>query len=195
MDIKELTRRFSQLKSMRGTWESHWQEIADYVLPRRADVTVKRARGDKRTEKVYDSTAINAAELLASSLHGMLTNAASPWFMMRYKDPQFNTDDASMEWLEECTNQMYIVLNRSNFQQEVHELYQDLITFGTAGMMIEKDEEKGLRFSTRHISEIYIQENEFGRVDTVYRKFKMSARAAFGMFGDVSEKIFCIYLL
>lgn len=189
MDIKELTRRFSQLKSMRGTWESHWQEIADYVLPRRADVTVKRARGDKRTEKVYDSTAINAAELLASSLHGMLTNAASPWFMMRYKDPQFNTDDASMEWLEECTNQMYIVLNRSNFQQEVHELYQDLITFGTAGMMIEKDEEKGLRFSTRHISEIYIQENEFGRVDTVYRKFKMSARGAFGMFGDVSEKI------
>ena len=50
-DVKELIKRFSQLKSQRGTWDSHWQEIADYVLPRRADVTVKRARGDKRTEK------------------------------------------------------------------------------------------------------------------------------------------------
>ena len=155
-DVKELIKRFSQLKSQRGTWDSHWQEIADYVLPRRADVTVKRARGDKRTEKIFDSTAINAAELLASSLHGMLTNAASPWFSMSYKDRALNLDDASMEWLEECTNQMYIVLNRSNFQQEIHELYQDLITFGTAGMIIEKDETSGLRFSTRHISEIYL---------------------------------------
>tara|TARA_Y100000592_G_scaffold82679_1_gene131627 strand:- start:807 stop:2387 length:1581 start_codon:yes stop_codon:yes gene_type:complete len=189
MDIKELIRRFSQLKTTRGTWESHWQEIADYVLPRRADVTTKRARGDKRTEKIFDSTAINAAELLASSLHGMLTNAASPWFMMKYKDSEFNRDDAAMEWLEEATHQMYIILNRSNFQQEVHELYADLITFGTGSMMIEKDEVSGLRFSTRHISEIYIQENEFGRVDTVYRKFKMSARAAFQMFGEVSSKI------
>ena len=188
-DVKELIKRFSQLKSQRGTWDSHWQEIADYVLPRRADVTVKRARGDKRTEKIFDSTAINAAELLASSLHGMLTNAASPWFSMSYKDRALNLDDASMEWLEDCTNQMYIVLNRSNFQQEIHELYQDLITFGTAGMIIEKDEEAGLRFSTRHISEIYIQENEFGRVDTVYRLFKMSARSAVNMFGTEYEKI------
>ena len=119
----------------------------------------------------------------------MLTNAASPWFMMNYKEPGLNADDKAMEWLEECTKQMYVVLNRSNFQQEIHELYQDLITFGTAGMMIEQDEDKVLRFSTRHISEIYIQENEFGRVDTVYRKFKMSAKGAMSMFGDVSKKI------
>ena len=54
-NVKELVHRFSQLKSTRGTWESHWQEIADYVLPRRADVTTKRARGDKRTEKIFDT--------------------------------------------------------------------------------------------------------------------------------------------
>lgn len=189
IDPKELVRRYSKLKSNRGTWESHWQEIADYVLPRRADIVTQYSKGEKRTEKVFDSSAINAAELLASSLHGMLTNAASPWFMMNYKEPSLNGDDKAMEWLEECTNQMYVVLNRSNFQQEIHELYQDLITFGTAGMMIEQDEEKVLRFSTRHISEIFIQENEFGRVDTLYRKFKMSAKGAVNMFGDVSQKI------
>ncbi len=189
INTQELVRRFSKLKSARGTWETHWQEIADYVLPRRADIVTKFSKGEKRTERVFDSSAINAAELLASSLHGMLTNAASPWFMMNYKEPGLNADDKAMEWLEECTKQMYVVLNRSNFQQEIHELYQDLITFGTAGMMIEQDEDKVLRFSTRHISEIYIQENEFGRVDTVYRKFKMSAKGAVSLFGDVSKKI------
>ena len=186
---KEIVDRYSKLKVLRGTWESHWQEIGDYVLPRRADVTKKQARGSKRTELVYDSTAIHAAELLASSLHGMLTNAASPWFSLQFKDPLLDADDAVNEWLEECTHQMYMAFNRSNFQQEVHELYLDLIAFGTGCMFVERSDVEPLRFSTRHISEIFIQENEKGVVDTVIRKFKMSARAAFNMFGAATQEI------
>mgnify|MGYP003132480920 FL=1 len=186
---KEIVDRYSKLKVLRGTWESHWQEIGDYVLPRRADVTKKQAKGSKRTELVYDSTAIHAAELLASSLHGMLTNAASPWFSLQFKDPLLDADDAVNEWLEECTHQMYMAFNRSNFQQEIHELYLDLITFGTGCMFVERSDVEPLRFSTRHISEIFIQENEKGVVDTVIRKFKMSARAAFNMFGAATQEI------
>jgi hypothetical protein len=76
--------------------------------------------------------------------------------------------------------------NKSNFQQEIFELYHDLITFGTAAMFIEEDDEDILKFSTRHINEIFIAENDKGRIDTVFRKFKLSARAAIQKFGDVS---------
>ena len=80
--------------------------------------------------------------------------------------------------------------NRSNFQQEIFELYHDLITFGTAAMFIEEDEEDIVKFSTRHINEIYISENDKGRIDTVFRKFKISARAALQKFGqDASDNI------
>ena len=44
---KELSNQFSKLKGKRQNWESHWQEIADYVLPRRADVNKSRSSGDK----------------------------------------------------------------------------------------------------------------------------------------------------
>ena len=47
-----LVDRFQQLRTQRSTWESHWQEIADYMLPRKADITQQRTRGDKRTEHV-----------------------------------------------------------------------------------------------------------------------------------------------
>ena len=41
-----------------------------------------------------------------------------------------------------------------------------------------------------HPREVYIAENKFGEVDTVHRKFTMTARAAFQMFGDaVSDLI------
>ena len=135
----EVAEQFNKLKSKRANWESHWQEIADYVLPRRADVTKSRSSGDKRTTLIFDGTALHACELLSSSLHGMLTNAATPWFSMRFKNEMLAADEESREWLAACTQSMYIALDRSNFQQEIHELYTDLVTFGTSCMMIEED--------------------------------------------------------
>ena len=41
---------------------------------------------------------------------------------------------------------MYTAFNRSNFQQEIFELYHDLITFGTAAMFIEEDDDDIIKF-------------------------------------------------
>ena len=172
-----LVDRFQQLRTQRSTWESHWQEIADYMLPRKADITQQRTRGDKRTELIFDGTAIHALELLSASLHGMLTNAASPWFTLQFKNTELQDDDEAKEWLEGVTNDMYIAFARSNFQQEIQELYQDLIGFGTAAMFITADEKSLVRFHTRHCKEIYIAENNKGIVDSVYRRFSMTAKA------------------
>ncbi len=38
-------------------------------------------------------------------------------------------EDAANEWLQDATDKMYEAFNRSNFQQEIFELYHDLITF------------------------------------------------------------------
>ena len=186
---KALLKRFDRLSSQRQNWETHWQEVADYMMPRKADVTKLRSKGDKRTELIFDSSPLQAVELLAASLHGMLTNPSTPWFSLRFKDEMAEEDEAK-EWLESATDTMYAAFNRSNFQQEIFELYHDLITFGTAAMYIEEDNEDILKFSTRHINEVYIAENDKGRIDTVYRRFKISARAAIQQFGSaVSNKV------
>jgi len=181
--VAQLDRRYKTLQTQRSNWEKHWQELADYMLPRKADITKKRTQGDKRTELIYDGTAIHAVELLSSSLHGMLTSPSTPWFSMRYRNPALQNDDAANEWLEICIDQMYQAFNRSNFQQEIHELYYDLVVFGTSAFYVEGDRD-GLRFSTRHIAEVTVAEDQNGKVDTVYRKFKISARAAAQRFGE-----------
>ena len=178
-----LLKRLDTLAAQRKTWENHWQEIGDYIVPRKADITLSRTPGDKRMEKVFDSTAIHAAELLSASLHGMLTNPSTRWFDLQYQDLDLNTDDEAKEHLEAIVDVMYAEFKRSNFSEQIHELYHDLITFGTGVMMIE-DYEGGVRFSTRHISECYLSEDEWGRVDTVFRKFKMTLRACAKKFGE-----------
>ena len=186
---KNLLKRFDRLKSQRQNWESHWQEVADYMQPRKADVTKSRSKGDKRTELIFDSSPLQSVELLAASLHGMLTNPSTPWFSLRFKEYEMENEDEAKEWLEDATEVMYSAFNKSNFQQEIFELYHDLITFGTAAMFIEEDDDDILKFSTRHINEIYIAENDKGRIDTVFRKFKLSARSAIQKFGAVSTNI------
>lgn len=179
----ELMKRFASLETQRVTWESHWQEIGDYVVPRKADINKVRSPGDKRSELIFDGTAGLAAELLAASLHGMLTNMSTKWFSLQFQNDELNTNDEAREWLGDVERVMYGAFARSNFNEQIHELYHDLITFGTAIMFVEEDDEFELGFSTRHISECYVTENDKGRVDTVYRKFKMPLRAAINRFG------------
>ena len=94
---KQLKDNLSRLMEKRSNWESHWQEVADLMLPRKAEITKERSRGDKRHTQVYDATAIHALELLAASLHGMLTSSANRWFSLRYKETLLNDNDEAKE--------------------------------------------------------------------------------------------------
>ena len=48
---KKLLTRFDRLKGQRQNWETHWQEVADYMMPRKSDVTKKRTRGAPKWSK------------------------------------------------------------------------------------------------------------------------------------------------
>jgi len=85
----KLLARFGRLNSQRVNWENHWQEVADYMMPRKANITKRRTRGDKRNELIFDSSPLQALELLAASLHGMMTNPSTPWFTLKFKDAQW----------------------------------------------------------------------------------------------------------
>lgn len=44
-----IKKRLNTMQSGRGTWEDHWQEILDYVMPRKADIVTKRTKGEKKS--------------------------------------------------------------------------------------------------------------------------------------------------
>jgi len=183
-----IRKRLDKLEADRGTWESHWQEILDYVMPRKAEITFLRSRGEKRTEVIFDSTAITANNLLAASLQGTLTSPSLPWFSLKLRDDDANKIRDIQIWLEDTARRMYAVFNESNFNTEVHEMYLDLCSVGTSAIFVEEANEGflqgGLHFNTLHIAEYFIQENSTGRVDTLYRKYKMTARQAIQEFGE-----------
>jgi len=183
-----IKKRIEKMEAQRATWTDHWQEILDYVMPRKADVTLFRSRGSKRTDVLYDSSAITANNLLAASLQGTLTSPSLAWFSLKLRDEDLNNDREVQMWLEDTARRMYANFNDSNFNTEVHELYLDLCSIGTSAMFIEENQEgvanKGIHFNTLHIAEYFIQEDISGKVDTLYRKYKLTARQAVQEFGE-----------
>jgi len=183
-----IKKRYSEMSSDRGTWEDHWQEILDYVMPRKADVVFVRVKGDKRTEVLFDSTAITANNLLAASLQGTLTSPSLQWFHLKIRNDEINQDRDVQLWLEDSAKRMYDVFNQTNFNTEVHELYLDLCSIGTGCLFVEEGNKgydiDSIHFKTMHISEFYIGENVSGYIDCLYRRYKLTARQAIQEFGE-----------
>ena len=72
---------------------------------------------------------------------------------------------------------MYSAFNRSNFYDVVTEFISDGATCGTAHLLIEEDMERAsINFLVPHFRECFIAENQFKKVDTVYRIYKMTFR-------------------
>jgi hypothetical protein len=189
--VVHLVKRKGKLKAQRGTWETHWQDLSNYVLPNEADFNLSRSRGDKRTTLVYDSTGIHANEMLAAGLHGMLTNPASNWFSLRIKNNQSNLADnsESKEWLEQTTNAILSEIAAPDvaFPSHIHEYYLSLCSIGTACMFVgEPTTREGISFRAIHIDEIFIAENADGIIDTVFRVFKMTVRQIVQKWGEKS---------
>lgn len=188
LEAKDAYKRLEALKSKRSTLDSHLQEIGDYFHPNKNTVTRTGSEGEKRTLHIYDSTGIKSNELLSGFLHGILSNPSSYWFEYTTGITALDKDDAVRKWLQETAHVCHELMNGSNFQTEIHEFYMDLCSFGTAAMFIERDEVDTVRFSTKHIKDCWIEENNKGTVDTVYHCFKWKPRQVIMEFGDKCPK-------
>lgn len=188
MSGEDIIRRQAHLRGERSTWDANWEELAEYILPRRADFVSKRVPGEKRTQKLFDSTPIHANELFAAGLQGMMTNPTTKWFRLRVVDDDVNDRESVKEWLEDAENRMFVVFNRPTaaFAPSIHEVYLDLGALGTSAMFI-AEQQQGLNrvlFKTFHLGEIDVLENASGLVDTIYRKFSFTAKQMAEQWGE-----------
>jgi len=168
--------RYSELKSRRSTWESHWQDIADYGLGRREFTTTQMVEGRKRLTRVFDNTFQLAAGMLSAGLHSLLSMGR--WFRLKLEDEDLNHIPAVREWIELVERQLYNAFNRpeAGFVPVMHEGYIDISCFGTGGPYIHDGGPRGAIFIAAPISGLYLGENDEGRLDTYMWVRRLPAR-------------------
>ncbi len=184
--VQDVLDRHKRLADGRRLWESHWQELAEYLLPRRADFTRASAPGAKRTEKQFDAVPMQAARGLAAALDGMLKPKTQRWFALRADDDALNEAHEVKLWLRQAEDRLFQAFYApgSRFLQRSAEVDLDLVVFGTGVMFIgERGDADGLSFQSLHLGDTFIAENADGEIDTVFRRLRLTARQAAQKFG------------
>jgi hypothetical protein len=179
--------RRDRLKATRGTWESHWQEIAERVLPRHAEFTARRPAGEKRTRELFDATAALGLERFAAALESMLTPRAQRWHHLRASDSALNALPEVRAWFDQTEEILFAkrYASSANYASQQHEVYMSLGAFGTGVLFVGEDAARdGLLYRAAHLAECSVAEDFQGRIDTLYREFDYTARQASQRWGD-----------
>jgi hypothetical protein len=186
--------RYSELIQQRTMHDFVWQDQVDLILPGAMDITHVRTPGSSRTDRLFDTTAVQAAQTLAANLMGAVTNQAIEWFRLAFRDQELRDNQEVAAWLDVCTAIMLAAYSASNFYQACHTFYLNLAVFGTAAMhsrLVEQPDKGGqreayLRFQTLATGSYVIAESYLGKVDTLIRCLELTPRQARQEFGEVA---------
>lgn len=181
---EQLTKQLAQLEQERTTFEPHWRELSDFIIPRGSRFLTSEAnRGDRRNTKIVDPTATMANRTLSSGMMSGITSPARPWFKLATPDPEMMDYGPVKLWLETVQNRMNDMFNKSNLYQSLPIIYSSLGTFGTGALAVLEDDEDVIRTMPFPVGSYYIANSPRLSVDTCFRKFSMTVRQLVREFG------------
>lgn len=174
--VEELMRQQESLAGQKSQWKNLWQDIRQLVRPEVDDFysPAGTSQGQISTQKALDTTSCWALEQLAASLSSFLISPVDRWFELTLPGiPTKDLDKQSRIWLEKAADAIYAQYSRpqSSFNLAGHEGFLDIAGFGT-GVVYQEYVPKirGLYFCSIPLAVMTIDEDEYGKVNRVFRE-------------------------
>lgn len=191
---KRLEATITGMSNYRSGWYAHWQELANFLLPRRytwlststagsvmptASPTSQRSRNGH----ILDSTGTRALKVLQSGMMNGITSPTRPW--LRFKGHGVDDDDQEARiWYDDCAKRVLAIMANSNFYQALATVYGDLGGFGTAAMLIHEDFEQVIACYNPPLGEYFLGQDNKMRVNRFAREFVWTVDQVVQEFGE-----------
>ncbi len=187
---KEHIERMKRLETDRANFDEQFQDCADYAMPQNSQIISERASGEVLMD-LFDTTGEESNIQLASGLYSFMFPTETRAFVLEVDDEELQGNDDVKQWLDQTTKIIHKYLISSTFREAFFEYLKSLGCFGTGCLYEEKGKKVVIVFINYFMRDIYIVRNSDGDVDTVYRRFRFSARQFGQEFGieNMGEKI------
>jgi hypothetical protein len=138
------------------------------------------AEGVNRNTRIFDSTAIIANERFAAAMEAMLTPRSQIWHKLKPDDEQLDDNPAVQRYLDTVNKILFAARYHpeAGFASQTDECYMSLGAFGNNVMFVDELAGRCLRYRSWPLSELVWALNHQGQVDSIYRKFKYTAKQA-----------------
>ena len=178
----EIIERISNFESERANFDELYQEATDYAMPQNNQIIDEGSPGEVRPD-LFDTTAEESNIQLASGLYSFMFPTEGRAFVLEIDDDELAENDEVKQWLEKSTKVIHKYLISSTFRESFFGFLKALGVFGTACLYEAKGKKTVINFINYFMRDIYIARNSDGDVDTVYRRFRWTARQAVQEFG------------
>lgn len=190
----KLLLRLKGMESQRAPYDSTRKDLAELYLPHKKAQDSKTP-GEEGTERIWDSTPAHALQTLAARIYTLEMNPADEWLGIGFRDMRDGLieSDEFKQWASKASTTMLDILANEevNAYTAHHQCTTDKVLFGAYAKFIEEDDDTILREKALPLEEVYVSEAANGIVDTVYRKYSMTARQVVQQWGSakVSERV------
>lgn len=192
--VAESMREFSQLQIWRSTFASHWEEVAELILPTSSNTFMFgdfNWPGTKKTQRQVDASGMMALGRFAAICDSLLTPRNMTWHGLAANNDYVMKDRATRLWFEQATKILFKMRYApiANFSSQNQNNFLQLGAFGVQGMFIDEFDnalhpsQRGIRYKSIPVGELFIRENHQGLVDGFIRWFRLSARQAWQKWG------------
>lgn len=177
-------RRWTDIKDERSTYFGHWEELSEFIMPRRGRfLTSKSNDGSKKNGKIIDSTGSMAVRTLSAGMMSGITSPARPWFRLATPDAALMEQSDVKQWLFAVEKKMRDIFSRSNLYNSLQTIYEELAVFGTGALLISEDFDDVIRCYPFTVGEYGLAQSHRLQVDTFYREFNMTVAQVVEQFG------------
>lgn len=198
--------RLASLQMARSGFERAWWQVRAVAAPeamafQRANSLglmkgmPKRASAAEASKVLFDSTAINAVDRLASGIEALVTPQSEYWHGLGITDfTREELTDAEQWWLERQRNLMFKVRYDADtgFVAAMQTAYRRVVAFGNAFMFVDEDMLYRTRAITNYrllpLAECYVATDHLDIVNTFYRHYMLTAEQAAGKFREKTPK-------
>jgi len=183
--LKNVRNTAAFLEGKKNDWEPAWRDVSQYIVPHKGTFSYAGSgTGSRFSKKIIDGTASRSIRILAAGMQSGLTSPAQPWFRLRLVEKDLMELASVRLWLDAVENRIYNELAHAGFYQAAHSMYSELAAFGSADMYMASDLQRPFSFSCLTCGEYAWASDRYGKIDTVLRRTKMTARQLAAQFGE-----------
>ena len=186
-DAKVVLARQEELEALRQPFHGVWESIAELVAPawlgfNSNDIAVQNRL--EYGELTTDTTARRAAFIWAAGLQNGTCSAYQRWQKQVFVDEALNEIPEAKAWLQAYEDSLYEDLFRFGYYRAQFHGFLMGGLFGWHTLALEEPIAAGpIVIRSMPLPEMYIDQNNFGQIDTHHRKFRLNSRQAVQEFG------------
>lgn len=181
---QQIVRRKAALWTERSSYFAHWQDLSDMFLPRRGKFLGGQKNKPRRNDKILNGSPLRDARVCAAGLMSHTANPSSPWFRTTTPDPDLAEFHTVRAWLSLVEERLRWLFELSRIYSTIHGGFVDLVVFGTAASVVERDDPRSyLRGYNLPVGQYALATDARQQVDTCYREFGMTVAQLVQRFG------------